>query len=158
ARSKQAGEEAVLSTLPSALVIRSSGLFGRHGSAIKGGSFPERILAKARSGARLQVVADQRLNPTATADLAAGTLRLVDSGMSGVIHLVAAGCCSWWEFTCEILRLAGIEAEVGQVTTAELNLPAARPLNGCLRSVRVEPLRPWQEGLAELIDQLAVKK
>ena len=34
------------------------------------------------------------------------------------------------------------------VTTAELNVPAPRPLNGCLASNRVPALRPWREGLA----------
>ena len=40
ARSKLEGERRVLEALPGALVIRSAGLFGVTGSAIKGGSFP----------------------------------------------------------------------------------------------------------------------
>ncbi len=50
---------------------------------------------------------------------------------------------------CAVLAACGVEAEVEPVTTAELAAPAARPLNGCLGSVRTDALRPWQEGVAE---------
>jgi dTDP-4-dehydrorhamnose reductase len=148
ARSKLEGERRVLDTLPGALVVRSSGLFGAVGSAVKGGSFPERIVARATQGQPLRVVDDQRLNPTYTRDLAAAALELAGRGEAGVVHLVAAGCCSFWELAVEALRLAGVEAEVARVTTAELDVPAPRPLNGCLASSRVPALRPWREGLA----------
>jgi dTDP-4-dehydrorhamnose reductase len=148
ARSKLEGERRVLDTLPGALVVRSSGLFGATGSAIKGGSFPERMVARARAGQSLRVVADQRLNPTYTEDLARATLDLVEKELTGVVHLVAAGCCSYWELTVEALRLAELVAEVGQATTAEVGAAAPRPLNGCLVSERLSALRDWREGLA----------
>jgi dTDP-4-dehydrorhamnose reductase len=148
ARSKWKGEQLVAAANPEALVIRSSGLFGKLGSAVKGGSFPDRILARARRGEAVRVVADQRLNPTSTGDLAAGSLGLAGQGMSGVVHLVAAGCCSWWEFAVETLRLSGVEVEVTPVGSDEFPVAAPRPRNGCLASTRTEPLRCWQEGLA----------
>lgn len=149
ARSKLEGERRVLEALPSALVVRSSGLFGATGSAVKGGSFPERIVARARDGQPLRVVADQRLNPTYTGDLARAALDLAGQGLEGIVHVVAAGCCSFWDLAVEALRLAGLEADVARVTTPELRLPAPRPLNGCLASDRVTPLRHWREGLAD---------
>jgi len=148
ARSKLEGERRVLEELPDALVVRSSGLFGTAGSAVKGGSFPERIVARARDGQPLRVVDDQRLNPTYTGDLARATLDLVEEGLAGIVHLVAAGCCSFWDLATEALRLAGIQAEVARLRTAELAAPAPRPLNGCLASARVPALRHWREGLA----------
>lgn len=147
--SKLAGEQAVLSRLPEALVIRSSGLYGVVGSAVKGGSFPERVIRRARETGKLRMVGDQRLNPTFTADLAAGSLAALDAGCQGVLHLVAAGCCSWLELSREALRLAGVEAEIESVSTAELAAPAARPLNGCLISVHRPPLRDWRAALAD---------
>lgn len=148
ARSKLEGEHRVLEALPSALVIRSAGLFGATGSAIKGGSFPERMVKRAREGQRLRIVADQRLNPTYTVDLARGTLDLLARGVTGVVHLVAAGCCSYWELAVEALRLAGVSASVERVTTTELGAAAPRPLNGCLISIRAEALGDWHEGLS----------
>ena len=154
AASKRAGEVAVLEQLPDALVIRSSGLFGSRGSAIKGGSFPQRILRHAREGRPLRVVSDQFLNPTYTYDLAEATLELVESGMAGIVHLVAAGCCSFHELAQATLTLAGLDAQVEPIATADLAAAAPRPRNGCLESERVTALRPWRDGLAGLVREI----
>jgi dTDP-4-dehydrorhamnose reductase len=95
------------------------------------------------------VVDDQRLNPTYTPHLAAAAAAAVAEGLAGVVHLAAAGCCSWREFAVEALRAAGVEAPIEAVTTAELPAAAARPLNGCLESERRPPLPDWRQGLAE---------
>lgn len=147
ARSKRDGEVRVLAALPAALVVRGAALFGVRGSAAKGGSFPDRILARARAGEPLKVVADQFVNPTYTGDLARAVLPLAESGLAGVVHLAPLDCCSWHQFAQAALKIAGVDAEVAQVSTAELNAPAPRPLHGCLESERVEPMRSWQEGL-----------
>ena len=118
------------------------------GSAVKGGSFPERVVIRARAGAPLRVVDDQRLNPTYTGDLARAALDLSAQGLEGVVHVVADGCCSFWDLAVEALRLAGAGREVARITTAALDAPAARPANGCLASDRVRPLRHWREALA----------
>ena len=154
ATSKRAGEMAVLESLPDSLVVRSSGLFGSRGSAIKGGSFPERILRRAREGQPVRVVADQFLNPTYTKDLAEATLELLEAEVAGVVHLVAADCCSFLELAQATLDLARTGVRAESITTAELGLPAPRPVNGCLVSERVRSLRPWREGLGDLIREL----
>jgi dTDP-4-dehydrorhamnose reductase len=146
--SKLEGEQRVLQLLPNALVIRTAALFGDHGSAIKGGSFPERILSRARKGERLRVVADQKVNPTYTADLAPVALELGESGLDGIVHLVASGCAGWDELARAVLAEFHVTAEVEPASSAELGAPAQRPPNGCLASSRVAPIRPWREGLA----------
>jgi dTDP-4-dehydrorhamnose reductase len=147
-RSKLEGESLVLERLPEALVVRTSGLFGARGSTVKGGSFPERIVRRAELGEPLRVVDDQFLNPTFTGDLAAALPALLDRGLSGVVHLTAAGCCSYWELATEAVRLAGLSAAVEPIRTDALAAGAPRPANGCLVSVRTGPLRHWREGLA----------
>lgn len=147
--SKFEGEQRVLDILPSALVIRTSALFGDTGSTIKGGSFPERILERAMSGQPLRVVADQMVNPTYAGDLAPAALGLAESGLEGVVHLVASGCAGWDEFARAVLQESSARATVSPVPSAELSAPARRPLHGCLASTRVDALRPWREGLHE---------
>jgi dTDP-4-dehydrorhamnose reductase len=147
-RSKLDGDEAVLAALPEALVIRTAAVFGDRGSTIKGGSFPERIVQRAQQGEKLKVVSDQRVNPTYAPDLAKAAKGLVAAEASGLIHVVAAGCCGWDEFARAALAECGVEAEVEPVTSANLGAPARRPLNGCLASVRTEALRPWRDGVA----------
>ena len=146
-RSKREGEVAVLEELPTALVIRSSGLFGHGGSAVKGGSLPDRLLARARAGDRLSVVDDQRLNPTFTGHLAAASIGAAAGGWTGILHLVAAGCCSYHEFAVELFRVAGLDVRVDVAATTPGGKVAPRPLNGCLVSSRAGPLPSWQEGL-----------
>jgi dTDP-4-dehydrorhamnose reductase len=148
-RSKLEGEEAVLEILPPALVIRTAAVFGDRGSAVKGGSFPERIVERAIRHERIRVVSDQRVNPTYANDLAEAAITLAAGDMSGVVHVVAEGCCTWDEFARAALADCGLDAEVESVTSADLAAAASRPFNGCLGSARVAALRPWRDGLAE---------
>ena len=148
-KSKLEGERRALEVLPSALVIRTAAVFGDTGSAIKGGSFPDRILARAMTGEPLRVVSDQRVNPTYTGDLAPAAIALAESGLEGVVHVVAAGCAGWDEFARAVLQESNVQAQVTPLLSAELSAPARRPLHGCLGSTRVDALRPWREGLHE---------
>src|SRR4051794_39875192 len=95
--SKLAGEHAALAYAPDALVARTGGLYGEHGSVSKGGNFVDRMIARARNSSPptpLRMVADQRLTPTATNDLAAALVRATDRGMAGLLHLTNGGACS----------------------------------------------------------------
>ena len=148
-RSKLEGEQAVLEILPRALVIRTAAVFGDRGSAVKGGSFPQRIVERAVRHERIRVVSDQRVNPTYANDLAVAAITLAGGEMSGVVHVVAEGCCGWDEFARATLAECGIDSEVESVTSGELAAAASRPFNGCLRSGRVAALRSWHDGLAE---------
>jgi dTDP-4-dehydrorhamnose reductase len=155
AMSKLAGEHAALSYAPGALVVRTAGLYGLHGSASKGGNFVVRMLARGREQGALRMVADQRLNPTSTADLATGLVRTAEAGLAGVAHVTNAGACSWHEFTAEIMALAGLDVRVEPIATTRAPGAADRPLNGVLASTRpgIEPLRHWREALAEYMDR-----
>jgi dTDP-4-dehydrorhamnose reductase len=147
ARSKLNGERRVLDTQPAALVIRSAALFGDRGSAIKGGSFPDRIVARALGAEQLRVVSDQWVNPTFTGDLAPAAIALAEAGLAGVVHVIASGCCGWDEFARAVLIECRVPVKVESVSTAAFAAPAARPLNGCLGSERVDLLPPWREGV-----------
>ena len=149
ARSKADGERRVLAEYPAALVIRTAALFGSTGSKAKGGSFPDRIVRAAREGKPLAVVADQKVNPTYTRDLAAASIELAASGMVGIVHVVAEGCCGWDQFARAVLTECGVDWPVESVSTSALAGVAPRPLNGCLGSERVQPLRHWIEGLRD---------
>jgi len=147
--SKLQGEQRVLELLPEALVIRTSAVFGDRGSAIKGGSFPERIVARARLGQPLRVVADQKVNPTYAADLAPAAIELAEARREGLVHVVAAGCAGWDEFARAALAECEVSAEVEAILSVDLAAPARRPLNGCLESTHVAALRSWRDGLHE---------
>jgi dTDP-4-dehydrorhamnose reductase len=151
---KLAGEHAALAYGERTLVVRSAGLYGLHGSASKGGNFVQRMLTRAREQGALKMVADQRLQPTYTADLAAAILVAVERGAGGIIHLTATGNCSWHEFTLAIMEIAGVEVEVEAARTTIPPGGADRPLNGVLARDRADALglprlRSWREGLED---------
>jgi dTDP-4-dehydrorhamnose reductase len=154
ALTKLSGEYAALAYGGDALVVRTAGLYGLHGSASKGGNFVQRMIARAREQGALSVVADQLLQPTFTADLARAILEALDAGASGLIHLTATGACSWHEFTAAIMQEAGIEVPVEAGTTVIAPGGVDRPLNCVLARPRADalglsPLRPWREALAD---------
>jgi dTDP-4-dehydrorhamnose reductase len=161
ALSKLAGEHAALAYAADALVVRTGGLYGEHGSASKGGNFVVRMITRARESGALRMVADQRLTPTATADLAAALVAASERGVGGLLHLTNAGSCSWYEFTVAIMEEAGIEVPIEAVTTSGGG--ADRPLNGVLSCARAEaaglgPLPHWRDALRRYLaatEQLA---
>jgi len=157
--SKLAGEHAALAYCRDALVVRSSGLYGLSGSASKGGNFVERMIARAEEQGALRMVADQRLTPTYTADLADSLIAAVEGGVRGLLHTTNAGSCSWHEFTLAIMDIAGIDVPVEPVETVRPPGGADRPLNGVLMSERaaaqdLPALRPWRDALQDYMSQM----
>ena len=104
------------------------------------------------------MVADQRLSPTYTADLARALVEAVDEDAAGLLHLTAEGECSWFEFTQAIMELAGLEVPVEPVQTTRPPGGADRPLNGVLKrpltdAAGLTPLRHWRDGLADYMER-----
>jgi dTDP-4-dehydrorhamnose reductase len=155
-RGKRAGEEAALEE-PTALVIRSSWLFGRGGW-----NFVEAILKQVEQGKReLTVVDDQKGKPTATTDLAEAVVALVSLGATGIVHFANGGAVTWNEFAREILALAGRD-DVGVLptTSSALGRPAQRPAYSVLDTAKYESLtgrtiRHFREPLIEYIARRA---
>jgi dTDP-4-dehydrorhamnose reductase len=158
---KLAGEHAALAYGPRTLVVRAAGLYGLHGSASKGGNFVQRMLARGREQGALKMVADQTLQPTFTADLAAAILDALERDVTGVVHLNAADACSWHEFTVAIMELAGLEVPVEAVSTTIPPGGVDRPLNGVLARPRADALglpalRTWREQLEDYMTRAGV--
>jgi dTDP-4-dehydrorhamnose reductase len=154
--SKLAGELLVAAAGGEHLVVRTSGLLGRGGSQQKGGSFVERIVARAREGQPLRVVADQVYAPTAAPDLAAASLALVRAGARGLFHVTNAGTCSWHELAVAALERLRLDRPVERVAAADLRTPARRPAYSVLDCSRylglgLPPLRPWREALPDCL-------
>jgi dTDP-4-dehydrorhamnose reductase len=161
ALTKLAGEHAALAYGDGALVARGAGLYGLHGSASKGGNFVQRMVGRAKDQGSLKMVADQRLQPTFTADLAQALIDAVNADSSGLLHLTASGACSWFEFTQAIMELAGIDVPIEAVQTTIAPGWPDRPLNGVLARPRADALglaelRPWREALADYMDRAAL--
>jgi dTDP-4-dehydrorhamnose reductase len=152
ALTKLAGEHAALAYGDGALVVRTAGLYGLAGSASKGGNFVQRMLARAHETGELRMVADQRLQPTFTLDLATALVDAVQRDAAGLVHLTNAGACSWFDFTEAIMENAGLDVSIEPVETTSRPGDPDRPLNGVLARPRADALglpalRPWREAL-----------
>ena len=106
--SKLAGEDFVRHLCTKYFIIRGSGLFGVAGSSGKGGNFVETMLRLGKERNELRVVNDQVFSPTYTRDMAAKIAQLITTTSYGTFHVTNSGSCSWYDFTQEIIKLAGL--------------------------------------------------
>ncbi|MBN2562691.1 MAG: dTDP-4-dehydrorhamnose reductase [Phycisphaerae bacterium] len=154
-RSKLLGEQLVLAAHPDALIVRTAWLYGPAGRC-----FPDAVVEGARGAGELRVVDDQTGSPTYASDLAEALYKLACLDSRGIVHITNSGRCTWYAFACEILRLAGIEVPVTPVKTIDFPRPARRPAFSVLDNRRYvaavgEPLRPWQDAIAEYVAEHA---
>jgi dTDP-4-dehydrorhamnose reductase len=149
-RTKLAGERAVLKVLPSTgYVVRTSWLYGRGGS-----NFVATMMRLERERETLDVVIDQRGQPTWTRDVAGHVLALMRSqARPGVYHATSSGHTTWWGLTREIFYLLGRdERRVLPTTAARFPRPAPRPAysvlgHGGWARAGLAPIRDWREAL-----------
>ncbi|MEU3185650.1 dTDP-4-dehydrorhamnose reductase [Streptomyces sp. NPDC006923] len=155
-RTKLAGERAVLETLPdTGYVVRTAWLYGAGG-----GNFVRTMIRLEAVKDTLDVVDDQRGQPTWTGDLAdrlvlLGRAALAGTARSGVYHGTSGGETTWFGFTREIFRLLGADPERVRPTTSEAFVrPAPRPAYSVLgherwKTAGIEPIRDWRSALGE---------
>jgi len=155
-KSKLAGENLVRHFCLRYFIIRSSGLFGLAGASGKGGNFIETMLRLAKKRGEVRVVNDQVFSPTYTEDLARKIGQLMTTDYYGIFHITNRGACSWYDFTMEILKLAGIKTPVVPITSDQYPQKARRPCysvldNYHLRLLGMDDMRPWQEALKDYL-------
>jgi len=164
--SKLAGEWMAQQYCEKCFVVRTAALYGaaaRRGGHSKGGNFVERMIRLAREGRPLRVVDDQVVNPTWTRDLAATIAPLIRTQRYGLYHMTDTGECTWYEFAREILRQAGLKADLAPTSSAALAAKAARPAysaleNRALRAAGFSDFRPWPEALREYLRECGYLK
>lgn len=158
--SKLNGEYWARMICPKHIVIRTCGLYGLWGQGGKGGNFVETMLRVAGQGKPLRVVSDQICCPSFTLDVAKTACELLEIGRSGLFQLTNSGQCTWHEFAAEIFRLSRVTADLTPITSIEFGAPAQRPsysvLDNCAAvAAGANPLRSWQEAVADYLDRRA---
>lgn len=159
ARSKLAGEIAVMAAYPSTLILRTSWIFSPFGA-----NFVKTMLRIGKDRAEVSVVDDQIGNPTSALDVADAVLRIVPGlGKGGTYHLCGTGDVTWCGFAREIFAisksLGGPCPAVKAIITAEYPTPARRPANSRMSTDAFAArfgfrLRPWPDALSETIARL----
>jgi dTDP-4-dehydrorhamnose reductase len=130
-RSKLDGERAALAA--GGLVVRTSWLIS--------GSHPNFVATIMRSGKdrTLRVVSDQHGCPTVSSDLAAASLKALQSGINGLLHITNRGATTWYELARASLTEAGMNPSVvTPCATIDYPTEARRPQYSILASERLE--------------------
>jgi dTDP-4-dehydrorhamnose reductase len=151
-RSKAEAEIQLLEILPDVCIARTSWLFGTGGKC-----FPDTILKLAASRPTLEVVSDQRGDPTYSVDLAKAIIELCRAGAGGIVHVTNAGACSWFEFARAIVKGAGLATEVRPVSTHQMARPAPRPPYSVLSPRSLQrygiSMATWQDALRRYLQE-----
>lgn len=159
--SKLSGERAVLATDPAFAIARTAWVWGGAGK-----HFPRTVLTVLRDRGGMEVVTDERGNPTHAHDLAAALVALAARRGAGVFHLTNAGPASRFELARAVAGVAGFDPGSIRPTTsaqflATYPLPARRPADSVLVNHRAAALgvtpRPWPETVAAFIPGLATE-
>ena len=157
-RTKRDGEEAVLEVAAQGahgafrpLIVRTGWLYGAEGR-----NFVDAMVERAARGEALRVVDDQTGGPTWARNVADILVELMEREVDGIWHVADRGEATWLELARTAVRLSGLEANVGGVSTAEWGAPAPRPPYSVLDVTRTERLlgrrmEPWPEALARFL-------
>ena len=149
--SKLAGEQFVLASNPTAVVVRTCGLYGRFG-----GNFVKTMLRLAGERDEVSVVDDQRCTPTSCADLAGWLHDITATNISGTVHATNVGDTTWAGFAREIFDAAGVGTRVRSITSAEFGAAAERPRYSVLDCPTLPAERStWQEAVRKFVDVMA---
>jgi dTDP-4-dehydrorhamnose reductase len=153
-KTKLAGENFVRELSSKYFILRTSWLYGYSGN-----NFVKTILKAAKEKGHLDVVNDQRGNPTNAEDLAHHILKLALSEEYGIYNCTATGECSWYDFACKIIEYAGVKCTVSPTTSDKLTRAAKRPSyssldNMMLRCTVGDEMREWQEALKMFIERI----
>jgi dTDP-4-dehydrorhamnose reductase len=119
------------------------------------------MIRKARSASAVRVVSDQLGQPTLASDLAEHIVDIVTSQASfGILHGTNSGAASWYELTCEIYSLLGVDTSlVSPVPTSEYPTKAVRPPYSVLGHAHtiecgIEVMRNWKSALKESLPDI----
>ncbi|MEU4467100.1 dTDP-4-dehydrorhamnose reductase [Streptomyces sp. NPDC024017] len=158
-RTKLAGERAVLEELPGAsAIVRTAWLYGVHGS-----NFVRTMIGLEARRDTLDVVDDQRGQPTWSADVAE---RIADLGprlgpaTHGVFHATNSGEATWFDLAREVFSLIGADPDrVRPTSSAAFPRPAPRPAYSALAHRRWQEIglplpRDWRSALHEALPRI----
>ena len=155
--SKLAGEFAVSENTDRFFIVRIAWVFGKNGK-----NFVRTMLNVAKTHDTVRVVYDQIGTPTYTADLARLLVDMAETEKYGWYHATnEGGYISWYDFTKEIYRQAGLNAKVIPVTTAEYGISKAkRPFNSRLDKSKLTeagftPLPDWKDALRRYLSEIS---
>ena len=151
AKSKLAGEKAVLAANPRSYVARTAWVFYKGGR-----NFLLGLLVN-KGKPTVSVANDQFGSPTYALHLAEKILTLLDTKAAyGVYHLAGRGGTSRYELAKRFFEEAGLKTTVLPASVTDFPSPARRPRATPLDTERGDAFRlpPWEQGVSEFAKEI----
>ncbi|MBU1926854.1 MAG: dTDP-4-dehydrorhamnose reductase [Gammaproteobacteria bacterium] len=164
--SKLEGEIHVKNECAQHIILRVSGLFGKHGN-----NFVKTMLRLFQEREELNVVDDQFICPTPTCDIATSIWQIIERLSTatqkpqwGTYHYNSSPPVSWYQFTETLLEIARTHRSfriqaLHAISTDQFKTAEKRPLNSVLNCEKIFKVfgieqRSWEPGLRQLIEDL----
>ncbi|MDC1443551.1 dTDP-4-dehydrorhamnose reductase [Gammaproteobacteria bacterium] len=159
--SKLLGEEFLQQSNIPSIVIRVSWLY-----SVYGNNFMKTIFKLGKSKEVINVINDQIGSPTSANDLAHLILNIINSkkftfyaNKKEIFNYSNSGCCTWYEFACEIIRLSGSKCEVKPISSDEYPSKVKRPKYSVLDTAKLVVafdlnIDSWETALQKSIRKL----
>lgn len=126
-KTKLAGENAILASGASYVILRTIVVFGT-GINVKN-NFALWVVKSLRENKKIRCVDDQISSPTYVGDLAVAVKNAIERDSCGLYHVCGANALSRYDFAVEIARSFNFdEMAIQRIKTSELQQPAPRPL------------------------------
>ena len=154
-QTKLEGELNVSGILDKYFIVRIAWVFGLNGK-----NFIKTMVNVGKSHDEVRVVNDQIGTPTYTLDLSVLLVEMIETDKYGYYHATNDDndeYISWYDFTKEIYRQAGMNTKVIPVSTEEYGLSKAkRPFNSRLDKSKLiengfKPLPSWKDALGRYL-------
>lgn len=158
-RTKREGERQLIEVCPEAVILRTAWLYSPYGN-----NFVKTMIRLGKERDELGVVFDQIGTPTYAADLAWAIYTVIEAPEwhAGIYHFTNEGVCSWYDFTIEILRQAGVECKVRPILSSEYQYKTPRPHYSVLDKSKFKKtfgveIPYWTDGLKRCVAELKIK-
>jgi dTDP-4-dehydrorhamnose reductase len=158
--SKLKGEELVLNSCPSALVIRTSWVY-----SVYGNNFVKTMLRLFKQKESISVVNDQYGCPTYAADLAGIIMNFIENmennfEYSGIVNYCNSGITTWFDFALAIKKFENTSCKINPVSTSQYPTAARRPQHSVLDTSKIRKMLKtdipsWKGSLQKCLELLA---
>lgn len=159
-KTKSEGEDNIISSGCSYIIVRTSWLYSSFGN-----NFVKTMLRLGSQRESINVVNDQNGNPTWAYDLANAIMILIqkvgNNKIKEIFNYSNEGIIPWCNFAEAIFSIAGIKCKVNPISTAEYNSKANRPSFSALDKTKIKEYAGiripfWRDSLIKCIEEIKI--
>lgn len=145
---KYSSEKVIRASNLEFIIARAMILYGA-GERIRP-NFVTWVIEQLKNKKVIQIVNDQRGNPTYAEDLAHAIHRLIKKEEYGIFHVSGKDSCTRYEFACKIAEIFKLDKGlIKEVTTEQLNQKALRPRDSTFILDKLSNRLDWLPGSIE---------